>query len=162
MYSLSTPQADSAYITAVIWSCKEKLKVLFHPMVPDFWKSTAFGRFFRDLSRLSFWQEQHVHELLWNIGEMTLTGNKRNTPRKSCPSVTLSTINLKWAYVQSSPGFRYRDRQSTACAMACPVCAMLYYMHLKIQSLPRRKHTVSVIQNESVSTVWVKAIPLQA
>jgi hypothetical protein len=42
----------------------------------------------------------------WSTGGMKLTGENRSTRRKSCPSITLSTTNLTWNDLGSSPGLR--------------------------------------------------------
>jgi hypothetical protein len=39
-------------------------------------------------------------------GGMILTGENRRTRRKTCPSVTLSTINTTWIDLDANPGLR--------------------------------------------------------
>jgi hypothetical protein len=48
---------------------------------------------------------------MWNNGGMKLTGENRNTRRKTRPSSTLSTTNLMLTRPGSKPDFRGEGRQ---------------------------------------------------
>jgi hypothetical protein len=62
---------------------------------------------------------------------MKLTGEKRSTRRKTCPSATLSTTNPTWTDPESNPGFRGErlatNRLRHGTAMPMFVCLILDY-----------------------------------
>jgi hypothetical protein len=47
-----------------------------------------------------------VNEQAYGIGGVILTGETRNTPRKTCPSATVFTTNSTWTGRGLNPGFR--------------------------------------------------------
>lgn len=76
---------------------KTKSESTFPSKFPDFRHSFA---------RLASCQKHRAAEtyVVCRIRRITLTGEKQSTGTKTCPSVTLSTINLTWAELESKPG----------------------------------------------------------
>jgi hypothetical protein len=89
-----------------------KLKVLFHPTLPDFRKSITFWKvprllpFVRLVSTTCRWS--------WgrSSGGMVLTGETRSAGRKNCLSANLSTTDLTGTGLGSNPHLR-GDRPAT-------------------------------------------------
>jgi hypothetical protein len=69
-----------------------KVKVPFHPMFPDFWTSFAVWKV--PTLRSLLFLVLLVRDDAWSIDGNIQTDKNRNTQRKHCPSVTLSTTNL--------------------------------------------------------------------
>jgi len=79
-----------------------------------------------------------MNESVWSIGGMILTGENWSTGRETCSSATLSTTNSTWTEVVSNPGVRDLNNNIKS------------DLHLKIQSVPRSKHSVSVIKTNQL------------
>jgi hypothetical protein len=47
-----------------------------------------------------------IHEWIWSSGGMILTGEKRRTRRKTCPSAILFTTNPTWTVLGATPVLR--------------------------------------------------------
>ena len=93
-----------------------KANVLFFPTFPSF-QNSIFFFYCCQSSPLCPVGKSHIMDLWWND---TDRGNGR-TRARTCFSVTLSTFNLMWAGLVSTPEFVVRGRRLTACTMAPPL-----------------------------------------
>jgi len=66
---------------------------------------------------------------------MLLSGENRSTGRKTCPSVTFSTINFTWTVLGSNRGFGSQKPATTRSKSD---------WHLRLQLIPHRKHSATV------------------
>ena len=95
------------------WSTHKKVNVLFYPMLSNFRKRFAFGRF-PDYPHLSFLQETCKLRWAWSIRGIISTWETRIMRRKTCPSAILFTKNLTWTEVGSKSGPR-REMPANSC-----------------------------------------------
>jgi hypothetical protein len=76
---------------------------------------------------------------------MTLTGGKRSTHTKACPSAPVYTANLTRTDLGWNTVF-WGERTVTTClSQARPILSHIF-IHVKTQSVPRSKHTDLVIK----------------
>ena len=94
----------------------EKKWKYFYTQCPIF---SAFWRVPRPYPFVFLVEAACIWRWVWSIGEMILAReNGIFGGKKTCPSATLSTTNLRWTSLVLNPGLRGRSQQITACAMA--------------------------------------------
>ena len=131
-------------------SNSEDVKLFIYSVLPDFRNSIVlFWRF----AGLSFCCEQQV-DMCRGMGGMLPTEEDRTTGRETCHRATLCTTNLTRTRLKSNRGIR--DERPAGCLPTEPRHSPFEYerwpeLHIKIQSVPRSKHTPSVTKtNQSM------------
>ena len=133
----------------------KKVKAVFYPMLRPFRNSIAFWNVLR-LRRFVFLVTARCRwwRWVWITDGITVTGEERSTRRKTCPSTTLSTTNLTRTDLRPNRCTVVTGRRLNAWAMAgLALKKKQLALYLKIQFVPRSKHSPSRLQKPNPNKI---------